>query len=115
VRAVVCGGRAYRDRAAVYRALDRLLEDADGDLMIACGGALGADALARGWALSRGVPCAVFDAPWKALGTAAGPTRNQWLLDYVAPDVVLAFPGGRGTQDMVRRAESAGVPVGHRP
>ena len=27
------------------------------------------------------------------------------------PDAVLAFPGGRGTQDMIRRAMRAGVPV----
>jgi len=27
------------------------------------------------------------------------------------PDAVLAFPGGRGTADMVRRAKRAGVPV----
>lgn len=42
---------------------------------------------------------------------AAGPIRNQHMLDIGKPDVVLAFPGGRGTEDMIRRAEKAGVPV----
>jgi hypothetical protein len=27
------------------------------------------------------------------------------------PDLVIAFPGGRGTADMVARARKAGVPV----
>jgi formate dehydrogenase assembly factor FdhD len=27
------------------------------------------------------------------------------------PDLVVAFPGGRGTADMVRKAQTAGVPV----
>ena len=27
------------------------------------------------------------------------------------PDIVLAFPGGRGTADMIARAEQAGVEV----
>ncbi len=37
--------------------------------------------------------------------------RNQQMLDEAKPDMVLAFPGGRGTDDMVSRAEKAGVPV----
>jgi hypothetical protein len=27
------------------------------------------------------------------------------------PDLVIAFPGGRGTADMVKQAKAAGVPV----
>jgi hypothetical protein len=33
------------------------------------------------------------------------------MLDEFRPDVVLAFPGGRGTADMVHRAIAAGVRV----
>jgi hypothetical protein len=33
------------------------------------------------------------------------------MLDKGRPDLVLAFPGGRGTADMIQRAEAAGVPV----
>lgn len=44
-------------------------------------------------------------------GKAAGPIRNQRMLDEGKPDLVVAFPGGRGTADMVRRAKAAGVPV----
>jgi hypothetical protein len=33
------------------------------------------------------------------------------MLDEYKPEAVVAFPGGRGTEDMIRRAETAGVPV----
>jgi hypothetical protein len=32
------------------------------------------------------------------------------MLEY-GPDLVVAFPGGRGTADMVRRAKAAGCEV----
>lgn len=41
---------------------------------------------------------------------AAGPYRNQEMADSGA-DVCLAWPGGTGTADMVRRARAAGIPV----
>jgi predicted metal-dependent phosphoesterase TrpH len=70
------------------------------------------------WADERGKPCVVLPAPWKGLRKAAGPTRNGWLLAVamrLAQDharlSVLAFPGGDGTADMVRRARAAGVEV----
>ena len=27
------------------------------------------------------------------------------------PDLVIAFPGGRGTENMIKQAEAAGIPV----
>lgn len=44
-------------------------------------------------------------------GKSAGPIRNQTMLDDGKPDLVLAFPGGRGTADMVAKAEKHGIPV----
>jgi hypothetical protein len=49
-------------------------------------------------------------AEWKKYGPAAGPIRNQRMLDW-GPDLVVAFSGGKGTADMVRRARAAGVEV----
>ena len=45
------------------------------------------------------------------IGKRAGPLRNQRMLDEGKPDLVVAFPGGGGTKDMVRRAVKAGVSV----
>jgi acyl-CoA synthetase (NDP forming) len=52
-----------------------------------------------------------FPANWKKHGKSAGPIRNQLMLDVGKPDLVIAFPGGSGTADMIRRARKAGVPV----
>jgi hypothetical protein len=37
--------------------------------------------------------------------------RNQRMLDEGKPDLVVAFTGGGGTKDLVRRAVKAGVSV----
>ena len=33
------------------------------------------------------------------------------MLDEGKPDLVIAFPGGKGTADMARRAREAGIEV----
>lgn len=77
------------------------------------GGARGADEGANDWAGSEHVPARAFHADWRKHGNAAGPIRNQRMIDEGKPDIVIAFPGGRGTADMVRLAEAAGIPVIH--
>lgn len=106
MKVLVCGGRDYQDAAAVREALAMV-----GALEIITGCAKGADSLAAREAAKRNLPCKVFRADWKTHGRAAGPIRNQEMLDEGKPDLVMAFPGGRGTADMVRRAKAAGVPV----
>lgn len=109
MRVLVCGGRYYSDRAHVFYVLDQL--DMRRISMVIHGGAGGADELAGIWAKDRIVPCEVYKAEWAILGNRAGPARNQRMLDKGKPDLVVAFPGGTGTADMVRRARLCGVPV----
>ena len=51
-------------------------------------------------------------ADWSTHGRAAGPIRNQQMVDRGA-DICLAFPTSSsiGTWDCVRRAKAAGIPV----
>ncbi len=107
MRILVTGGRTYHDRTTVHAAL----EDYPDVEAICTGGADGADSLAATWAARRGVRCFTFKADWAAHGKKAGPLRNQRMLDEFKPDLVLAFPGGKGTEDCARRAEAAGVKV----
>jgi hypothetical protein len=107
-RVLVCGGRDFSDRATLTAALDRLHAERGFTLVIA-GGARGADTMAEEWAASRGVPCDVYMAEWERLGRKAGPIRNARMLTEGNPDLVVAFPGGRGTAHMVRIARRAGV------
>lgn len=75
------------------------------------GAARGADTLAAEWARDRGIPVLPFPADWDSHPRAAGPIRNAQMLREGKPDVVIAFPGGRGTANMIDQAERAGVPV----
>lgn len=52
-----------------------------------------------------------FEAEWHKHGRAAGPIRNKRMLEDGKPDVVIAFPGGRGTANMVKQARAHGVKV----
>lgn len=103
---LVCGGRSFRNAAWLRAALDALQPD-----RLMEGGGSGADALARGWARDHGVPTITYFAAWDRYGRSAGPRRNQQMLDEGKPDLVLACPGGKGTADMVTRAQAAGVQV----
>jgi hypothetical protein len=108
MRVLVCGGRDFNDNALVFRTLDRI-QRRFGIECIIHGGASGADSYANVWAYGQHVDVFVFKADWKAHGRSAGPIRNERMLLDSKPDVVVAFPGGRGTKDMVTRAYKAGV------
>lgn len=107
---LVCGGRDWSSVGLTYEALDRVHKKRPVTMLVT-GCAKGADALAVAWAVSRGVPHRVFRADWDGLGRRAGSVRNQQMLDVGKPDGVVAFPGGHGTADMVRRSLEAGLTV----
>lgn len=107
---LVCGGRDYMDCARVFHALDAAHARRPIQRLIA-GCAAGTDALAHEWAEARGVASTVYTANWRDFGKAAGPMRNQRMLEHGKPDAAVAFPGGAGTADMCRRLTAAGVPL----
>ena len=107
-RVLVFGGRDFHDGAAMERALRRHLRPGD---VVIHGGARGADALAgdiAGRVLGHKVE--VHPADWHHHGKAAGPIRNQEMLDS-GIDYAIGLPGGRGTADMANRLKRAGVPL----
>lgn len=106
MRLLVCGGRDWEDAAAVQRTIKELKPT-----VIIHGGARGVDSMAGYAAAMLGIDERRFPALWKSYGRKAGPIRNQQMLDEGKPDMVLAFPGGKGTLDMMERAEKAGIPV----
>lgn len=106
MRLLVCGGRNFSNEEEVFKALDQINAKTPVSLLIQ-GGAKGADMLARAWALSSDIACDTYPAEWAKHGPAAGPIRNQAMIDDGKPDLVVAFSGGRGTADMVRRAKLA--------
>jgi hypothetical protein len=71
----------------------------------------GAPSLAEEWARARGKEVTKFWAKWHKQGNAAGPIRNQKMIDNGKPDYAVMFPGGRGTADMKRRLDIARIKV----
>lgn len=114
MRVLVCGGRDFTDRDRLFAELDQIHQE-NGITLLIHGEARGADRLADEWAAARSVWVAPFPADWKAFGRAAGPMRNRIMLTKGEPDMIVAFPGGRGTADMVKQATKAGVSVRHVP
>jgi hypothetical protein len=110
IRVLVCGGRNFNDREFVFQTLDDIAREADGIVEVIEGGAMGADYLGGLWAAIRKTKRTTVPADWRKHGRAAGPIRNSEML-ALKPDLVIAFPGGKGTQDMIGKAERAGVRV----
>lgn len=109
-RVLVCGGRDFADAKSLYNALDMLHLTVGVDVVIH-GCARGADTFAGRWARENRVTEERFPADWETHGRAAGHIRNRHMLLEGKPDMVLAAPGGVGTENMVQQAEKAGVRV----
>ena len=107
MKLLVCGGRNFDNKDMLDSVLDNVHDLSPIKLLIH-GAAPGADSLAAAWARDRGVMARPFPADWHAHGKSAGPIRNRQMIKLF-PDTVIAFPGGRGTQDMISVAKSAGV------
>lgn len=110
-RVIFCGDREWTDAFAVEAALLRLVPSKD---VIITGGAQGADTIAHDLAAGMGFLLESYPAEWDKYHKAAGPIRNQQMLDS-KPDLVIAFHHdllrSKGTKDMVDRARKAGVRV----
>jgi hypothetical protein len=110
MKVLVCGSRYWNDKESIRKEILRLKPD-----VVIEGEANGADSLARQVAEELGIEVKPHRAKWEIYDRAAGPIRNQEMLDEEKPDLVLAFhhdlENSKGTKDMVQRARKAGVPV----
>lgn len=126
MRLLVCGSRSFGLTKKQYRFVCAEIEKAiewtptredldpwlpPKNTVIIAGGAPGVDTAAIDWAVVNWTQFEEYKAEWDKYNKAAGPIRNQRMLDEGKPDKVLAINGGRGTADMVRRAKNAGIPV----
>lgn len=94
---------AVTQRERSYSLLDILAKNLKVSVIIH-GDGKGADEIAAKWSTSRQVKAEVYPADWVTHGKAAGPIRNSEMLRRSCPDVVVVFPGGVGTADMMGKA-----------
>jgi YspA, cpYpsA-related SLOG family len=109
MRIIVCGGRDYHNQSHFFDWLDKFHAKFTIVELIE-GGAKGADRLARDWGQKNKITVIEVQALWEKFGTRAGPIRNQIMIDY-KPDAVVAFPGGKGTNNMASIAKRDGIKV----
>lgn len=112
-RVLVTGSRNWQDRNIVFAALQEHLGGEMEAVLVHGDCPSGADHHAQVWAdLQPGITAERHPADWNAHGKAAGPIRNQQMVDLGA-DVVLAFPhpDSRGTTHCVEAARRAGLRV----
>lgn len=120
---LVCGGRDFSDYNKLSHILDALCLErgwttppsTDGnwlpDVIVISGKARGADTLAIDWAAVNWCEVWEYPADWQRCGKSAGYIRNKQMLQEGKPTLVVAFPGGRGTANMVTIAEQEGIEV----
>lgn len=125
MRVLICGGRDYQNRAAVFAALDRSARihidlTGDDDIFVIHGACCfrgrplelrGADRWADEWAKENEYPVVAVPAKWSQHDKAAGPIRNAYMLKTFVPTNVIAFPGDSGTANMTDLARKAGLVV----
>lgn len=129
MKIAVCGGRGYgvnqenypsvewqerevsagKEQSLLTSVLDEYLQAGPIEEIIH-GGANGADTLAGNWAANNNIPCTVFEAAWRDYGKSAGFRRNIQIAAY-KPDLLIAFPGGAGTDHMIAISKTRGIEV----
>lgn len=102
----MCGGRDFDDWELLHSSLQKLPIKS-----IVNGGARGADVMSSSYAEQYAIPVVVYPAEWDKYGKGAGHIRNARMLQNYKPDLVVAFPGGKGTANMIKIAKIGGVRV----
>lgn len=109
MRLLVCGGRHFDNPSAVEAELSALNARGGIDVVIH-GGMPALGPVVERWAWRNAAHIVRYPANW-SLGKSGDFIRNDFMLSDGRPDMVLAFPGGRRTEDLVREARNAGVSV----
>lgn len=78
---------------------------------IITGDANGVDSLARRYASEKSIYCVMYQAVWHEHGFAAGPIRNQQIIND--SDILIAFWNGvsKGTKNSIDLAVKKKIPV----
>ncbi len=108
-KVLICGGRDFRHVNLLNLVLDKF-HAKFGFTTLIHGGAAGADYLSEKWAIENKILSQSFPADWGKHGKSAGYIRNKAMANQ-NPDLVIAFPGGKGTEMMINIAKQRNLKV----
>jgi hypothetical protein len=114
MKILICGDRNWNHVELIKHYLQSLtLNTYPKQITIIEGGCRGADKISGWLAKDLGMNVIEEKADWFKYGKAAGPIRNQMMLDKHKPILVVAFHNdlehSKGTKDMLERAKKANV------
>jgi len=111
---LICGDRYWINKDVIRRELLPLKEH-NPNIIIITGACKGADLLGEEVAKELGFQIKSYPANWNRHGNAAGPIRNQQMIDENKVDLVLAFHSNinnsRGTLNMINKAKAKNIPI----
>lgn len=114
MRVLVTGSREHPEPQFVKSVLSSLKLCKDDTVVVGdnSSGPFSVDYVTNLYFTDLGIPVEVHYANWSDYGRAAGPKRNQAMVDSGA-DFVLAFPYGdsRGTRNCINLARKADIKV----
>tara|TARA_R110000851_G_scaffold285432_1_gene439150 strand:+ start:151 stop:528 length:378 start_codon:yes stop_codon:yes gene_type:complete len=107
---LVTGGRDYGDVGTVFDCLTKLNDQFE-RMIVVHGDADGADTLANTVCKELGIEQVRVPAAWNKYKKAAGVIRNKLMLELFSVDLIMAFPGGTGTENMKTQGTKLEIPV----
>jgi hypothetical protein len=111
MRVLICGDRNWNN----FRLIEEFIVTLPEGSIIIHGNCRGADKISGYLGRQHGYHVIAVSAKWEKYGNAAGPIRNQEMLDLYKPELVVAFHNdiehSKGTRNMVEKARRAGIEV----
>ena len=92
-RVVIGGCRGYSDYEFFKSRIDEILKNEKDKIIIISGHCSGVDLMGERYATENGFEVAIFLPEWGKFGRAAGPIRNEKMVECA--DLVVAFWDGR--------------------
>jgi hypothetical protein len=108
LRLAVVGSRSCEDYELVSGFLGHFINQKP---IIVSGGAKGVDSLAERFADENELKKKIYKADWSKYGRAAGPIRNQQIVDNANAMIAFATKDSKGTKNSVKLAVKKGIPV----
>lgn len=111
MKVLISGSRTYKPvYARAVKRVIREIKEWNGSVIV--GDCTGVDKLVRDECTKQGVPCEIFEALWDVHGRAAGPIRNQAMVNE-RPNVCITihddYQNSLGTKDCGQKAFKAGI------
>lgn len=107
-KACVTGGRDFEDEPFVHKVLTAAWRKFRFKELVH-GSASGVDTFADNWCKKNGVKAIPYPADWDEHDLAAGRIRNAEMWNQERFELLIAFPGNRGTSHMTNLCRTVGI------